>query len=217
MGLPQIQFPKSAVLYNDVQFTVFRPCAALPGRWYSLLAFAHLSEKGRDAPSHESNPMHEVNQQAMRLLGESEFKQYQPLTQDSTQAVPHDGLLTFKPYVEGITFNPARRSFRWNESVHREEFRFIAGAALDRTTARGRLSVFLGHILIADVPLAIRVDSGLNAPMDGEPLQVESARPYRRIFASYSHKDAHIVRVRPANRVLRSAWWMDGGALVSGG
>jgi hypothetical protein len=35
---------------EDVQFTVYRPRAVVPERWYTLLAFAHLAAKRGDAP-----------------------------------------------------------------------------------------------------------------------------------------------------------------------
>src|SRR5450759_490815 len=52
----------------------------------------------------------------------------------SAAAVPREGELTLVPRVQGITFNPPSRSFLWEESVHREEFRFRAGAVLEGST-----------------------------------------------------------------------------------
>jgi hypothetical protein len=52
----------------------------------------------------------------------------------SAAAVPREGELTLAPRVQGITFNPPSRSFLWEESVHREEFRFRAGAVLEGST-----------------------------------------------------------------------------------
>ncbi|HLL70462.1 MAG TPA: TIR domain-containing protein, partial [Pyrinomonadaceae bacterium] len=60
--------------------------------------------------------------------------------------------------------------------------------------ARGRLTVFLGSLILADVPLAIRVDSAASANSAREvPSVPVSATPYRKIFPSYSHKDRAIV------------------------
>ena len=65
-----------------------------------------------------------------------------------------------------------------------------AAASTDGKTARGELTVFAGSLLLADVPLTIRVDR--ESPETAE--EKAQARPYRRIFASYSHRDLGIVQ-----------------------
>jgi serine/threonine protein kinase len=178
-------------LDEDVQFTVFRPTVVSPQKWYPLLAFAHNAERRPEADPDEPDPVEEVRRQAERVLGK-QAKDYKDRTQDALQAVPREGELTFLPEMDGVEFNPPRRTFRWSESVHREEFRLRAGRELDGKMARGRLSVFLGGILLADVALAFRVDGRLVA--EKEPLTPTETRPYRKIFASYSHQDLEIVR-----------------------
>jgi hypothetical protein len=181
-------------LYVDenVQFTVYRPRVVQPRRWYPLLAFAHLAERRPDAPADEPDPVAEVYRQAREVLGK-QAKDYHDVTQDSRAAVPREGEITFVPEVPGVEFNPPRRTFLWQESVHREEFRLRAAPDLDGKTVRGRLTVFLGTLILADVSLSIKVDSSAR-PAEEEPAQPASARPYRRIFASYSHRDLHVVQ-----------------------
>jgi hypothetical protein len=99
-------------------------------------------------------------------------------------------VLTFVPAVEGVEFNPPARSFRWVGRTHKEEFELRAARELDGTTARGTVTVFLGSILLADIDVALRVESGRAG---AEPPEATHARPYRKIFASYSHKDAAVV------------------------
>jgi tetratricopeptide (TPR) repeat protein len=178
---------------DDVQFTVYRPRAVVPDQWYTLIAFAHLAAKPSDAPADEPDPAEEVRRQAVRVLGEREAAKYRAVTQDAPQPVPREETLTFVPEVPGVEFNPPLRSFRWTESVHREEFRLRASLHLVGQTARGRLSVFLGDILLADVSLAIPVDQRGGTPAKDAPAEAEHARRYRKIFASYSHKDVHVV------------------------
>ena len=178
---------------EDVQFTVYRPRTVQPDRWYTLLAFAHLSERPADADPGDPDPVEEVARQARHVLAD-EADAYGSVTQDSSAAIPREGELTFVPEAEGVTFNPPRRTFRWVESVHREDFRLRAARAMDGRTARGRLSVFLGSILLAEVRIAIRVESGAADRADAAPLAPATARPYRDIFASYSHRDTAIVR-----------------------
>ena len=56
--------------------------------------------------------------------------------------------------------------------------------------------MYLGAILLAEVDLAIKVDSGYTAPSNKRQFDsaATTAQPYRKIFASYSHKDSEIVR-----------------------
>jgi hypothetical protein len=191
--MPRLQLPPLPSADENVQFTVYRPREVAPDCWYPLVAFAHLAAKPAGAPPHEPEPVKEVERQARAVLGERLAQDYRPVTQDAPQAVPREATLTFVPDVPGVEFNPPSRNFRWTESVHREEFRLRAGAGLAGQTARGRLSVFLGDILLADVLLAIPVNRSAAPPTPGGAHEVEQSRPYRKIFASYSHRDAHIV------------------------
>jgi hypothetical protein len=179
-------------LDQGVQFSVYRPRTVRPRQWYPLLAFAHLSERPPDAGADEPDPIEEVQRQARQVLGEK-LSEYQDTTQDSRHAVPREGELTFVPEVPGVEFNPPSRTFVWEEAVHHEEFRLHASPELDGQTARGRLTVFLGGIILAEVSLSIRVDSSHQAGSKPEAHTVERARPYRRIFASYSRKDGWVV------------------------
>src|SRR5262249_39082460 len=137
----------------------------------------------------DPDPVEEVKRQAEQVLG-SIAEQFKSTTQDSLEAVPRESLLSFVPTVPGVTFNPESRQFRWTEAVHREDFRFRAATSLLGTTARGRMSVFLGSLLLADVPLAMRVEVGVGQA----PVQPSAAGRYRNIFASYSHRDEAVVR-----------------------
>jgi hypothetical protein len=183
---------KPVYLDENVQFTAYHPKAIRPAQWYALLAFAHLSERRPDAPADEPDPVEEVRRQAESILGEK-VKDYEALKQHSRHAVPSEGQVTFVPEVAGVEFNPPRVSFLWQESVHRAEFRLRASRELNGKTARGQLTVFLGSIILADIPLALRVD-GAHKDAPKPPPQTSSARPYRKIFASYSHADTAIVQ-----------------------
>jgi hypothetical protein len=178
---------------EEIQFTVFRPKTIRPDEWYPLLTFTHLADRRRDAPESEPDPIEQVRAQAEKILGERARKEFRESTADAHQAIPRQGEILLVPHVPGITFNPDRRVFRWMKDVHREEFDLRATAELDGTTARGSLSAYLGAILLAEIPLAIKVDSRCETQSPGlsDP---DIARPFRKIFASYSHKDAEIVR-----------------------
>jgi len=178
---------------ENVQFTVYRPKAVKPEIDYDLLFFAHLSELPPDSPPEEPKPVEMVKRQAKKILGERALD-YQDLIQDSGQAVPRQSELTVIPEVPGIEFNPPRRDFFWVGKVHQERFLLRASSDLDGKTARGRVSIFLGKILLAEISISIRVDSTL-AETGSEPVQneISSAKKYRKIFASYSHRDSKVV------------------------
>jgi tetratricopeptide (TPR) repeat protein len=177
------------VLDDNVQFTVFRPSAVQPARWYSLLAFAHLSENRPDAAANEAEPAAEVQRQAEQVLG-SQIGLFKRLVQDSSHPVPQYGQLRFVPDVPGVAFNPPESAFFWTESVHRAEFRLCADRALDGQLARGALSVYLGRLLVAEITLAILVDRRTTTSTPTS----QHGMPYRRIFASYSHDDSAVVQ-----------------------
>jgi len=176
------------VLDENVQFTVFRRTCIQPERWYPLLAFAHLSDRRADASPDEPDPVAEVQAQAARVLG-PEFAAFRPMTQDSGHAVMREGELRFVPQMDGIEFNPPERRFFWTEAVHREDFRMRADRSLDGRVARGTVTVYSGNLVLADVQLTIKVDRRIA----DSPQEPAHARAYRRIFASYSHRDTSIV------------------------
>jgi hypothetical protein len=190
---PAVHVPpdKALPLHENVQFTVYRPKAVEPSKWYPLLAFAHLEELPPDAAADEPDPIAEVQAQARRVLGDLAGG-YADVKQDSRHAIPQEAEITFLPEIPGFEVNPPRRTFLWLEPVHREEFRIRAGPESEGQRVRGRLCVFWGSILLAEVSLAIRVDAWI-AGIPPSPPERAVSRPFRNIFPSYSHKDAGIV------------------------
>lgn len=176
---------------EDVMFTVYSPATVPTDRWCTLLAFAHLSKPSDDGAG-EPDPIAEVRRQAQQILGEK-LDDYKPRSADSISAVPRAGELILRPFVPDIEFNPAARSFRWEETVHREEFKLRASPSLDGKTARGWMRVYLGPLILAQINLSIRVDGWQVSQLPSQPAKRESARPLRKVFASYSHKDHEIV------------------------
>jgi hypothetical protein len=181
-----------AVRSEQVQFTVYRPKAVRPGEWRPMLAYVHLADSRPDAPPGTPTPMEQVQALADLALG-SDLGRFRGTTADATQDVPREGEITIIPAVAGIEFNPERRTFKWVQDVQEERFLLRAGRELDGRTARGRVSAYLGVLLIADVELAIRVDAAL-AETATNPVEAVRARTFRNIFASYSHADTEIVR-----------------------
>lgn len=178
-------------LDENVMFTVYRRKTIAPNKWYPLLVFAHLSERRPDASPDEPDPVVEVKRQAEAILGVA-IADYKESSEDSSQPIPRSGELMFKPSVPGVEFNPPSRTFKWEEPVHREEFKMRATHELDGQVARGWLRVFLGPIIVAEVNLTFKVDSNAAASVIAADM-TDHARPFRKVFASYSHKDKAIV------------------------
>ena len=172
---------------DDVQFTVYRPRAVQPERAYRLLAFVHKTDHTPDEP----DPIEEVEQRAEAALGK-EAPQYRPRSQDATSSFHHGEEIVLVPEMDGVTFYPPARNFRWLRAVHQEEFDLEVDPGRVGTTVTGRLTVFLSSVPIAEVPLKFPVVADDPAPQ-APPDHVESAQLYRRIFPSYSHKDREIV------------------------
>ncbi len=181
--------PGTTPLDDNVRFTVYRPSEIEPQRWYSLLAFVHLSERPADRPD-EPDPVAVVKRQAATLL-QDEPAEYQSLVSDSLRAIPRAGELTLVPQMDGIEFNPAQQTFRWERSVHRADFQLRGLAGSVPRTARGHLTIYWGPLIVGDVPLAISVVT--HAVSSDAPARADTVRAYRQIFASYSHRDVAVV------------------------
>lgn len=189
----QIDPDKPIVTDSNVQFTVYSPRQIKPQKNYALLAFAHLAKKRDDAPADEPDPIEEMKDQAARILGKQQAD-YDNANEPSGQPVPREGELTFVPIVPGITFSPATRTFTWRKSVHREEFDLWVEPDLDNTSLSGQMTVFLGSLVIAEVPLKISVNSRAKSAAEKISLdEPQSGRRLRQVFASYSHQDEHVV------------------------
>jgi hypothetical protein len=185
----------SSLPEENVQFTVYRPATLVPGRWHRMLVFTHIDEAPDQAPD-EMTPGQEVSERAQRILAE-EFESYRQLAADSQFPVPRESEVTLIPEVPKITFNPPRRSFIWATDlrVHDESFLLRAPNDLTGSLARGRLSIFLGHLLLADIAIAFRIESvSSNLAASEQQWNRSSTRPFRKVFASYSHRDTQIVK-----------------------
>jgi uncharacterized RDD family membrane protein YckC len=176
--------------HEDVQFTVYRPRVVRPLHWTPLLAFAHLGELPHGGDPRD-DPIRQVEQRSQAILG-ARIQAYAPVTQDSAFALPEAAEVTFMLDLPKFQVKGQNRTFLWVNAVHLEEFQIRAGTDIDGRTVRGSLGVYHGSILLASVRLAIRVDAQASrqSTLDETPA---SATPFRKIFASYSHKDEPIV------------------------
>ena len=188
--VPPVDVSTARRVDDNVRFTVYRPPAMAPQRWYPLLFFTHLGERRPDAPPDEPDPLALVDTTARGILGPAAAS-FPRIVQDAGAGIPHEALLRIVPSVPGLTFNPPEYSFLWTESVHKAEFTIRADAAFEGRTVRGSIDVRMGAISVAFITLAIPIDARTTGQQPPVP---EVFHPYRRIFASYSHKDTAIVR-----------------------
>lgn len=234
MSLPPRGRTRTAVVDENVQFTVYRPNAVLPEVWYPLLAFAHLAERRPDASPFEPDPLEQVRRLAEQVLGDEAA--YGAARVDAGGGVPREGALTFAPFVEGVDFNPRSQTFEWREDVHQQNFRLKVRAETLGSVLRGQLTVYLGVFILADVNLTFRVDiaapppptptgrpvtilaTSYTSPTSPQPeLTPVTAVPYQKVFPSYSHKDLAIVhQAEVYGRALGHVYLRDRLALRTG-
>ncbi|MHB2016367.1 MAG: protein kinase domain-containing protein [Candidatus Xenobia bacterium] len=172
---------------SDIQFTVYRPRVLQPVQWYPFLAFAHVES----LPADETPPLEQVKQMVLQRLGR-QATDFRGTTEDGGMAIGKGSELTFVPIMAGVEFNPPRVTFRFQETIHMQEFRMRAALDMRGQTAHGSLQVLLGAILIADVPFNIRIDPDAQAASQ-TTLDRDSTRPFRKIYASYSPMDSSVV------------------------
>ena len=191
-----------------MQFTVYRPSAVAPEAWNLLLVFAHKSELDRETGR---DPLAEVRRQAEALLGEA-FDRYGKLVDESAGPIRRGSDIVIEPFLAGATFNPPTVSFRWEEPVHRADFRFKVMAD-PGGRVRGGVRVFVGAVVVGEVTFSVRV--GDVAPSDS--VDVDHTRRFRRVFASYAHDDAEVVlTLADAAKVLGVDYVIDVRDLRSG-
>jgi serine/threonine protein kinase len=181
------------IIDENVQFTVYRPRAVEPEVPYSILVYAHLAERAPDAPANAPDPKEVVEQKAREALGEA-FHAFTDTVEDSQQAIPRNGLLTFVPDFPGLTLSPPQHMLLWRGPVHELEFTFTAGRELEGRTIRGSVRVYLGVILLAEINIAISVNTAKARQYANDRGESAPMPTYRKIFASYSHRDEAIVK-----------------------
>jgi len=182
-----------------------------------MLVFAHLDERPDWLDQDERDPIEEMAAQAAQILGLT-IEDYRHTTEDSGSPIPQEGEITFVPTVPGIEFNPTRRSFLWKDgvSLHYETFDLRGSNEIEGQTVRGVLIIFSGHLILAEINISIRVSKQVDQ-LGPAARERSSAQSFRRIFASYSHRDAEIVEATERHaRALGDEYLLDWMHLRSG-
>jgi hypothetical protein len=175
---------------DDVQFSLYRPSQVKPDEWVPLVAFAHRTAPITMPDGRTLRPVEEVERRAAQLLADMPAS-YEVVRADSDAGLPRGTDLRFEPWVEEGEFNPSAQTLRWEEAVHEVHFRLRVPGSLDGSRVRGGMRVFAGPLLIGDLTFRLLVSR--DEPAGAVPTEHDTARRFRQIFASYSHRDTAVV------------------------
>lgn len=101
--------------------------------------------------------------------------------------------LTIVPNIPGIVCKPRAQQIIWQEAIHRAQFQMQGNQLLPGTTIDGSVMILLGPLIFAEISIRLTVQSA-TAHTGDTALVSAKVVAYRNIFASYSHKDAEIVK-----------------------
>ncbi|HET7543429.1 MAG TPA: toll/interleukin-1 receptor domain-containing protein [Polyangiaceae bacterium] len=178
---------KVQIIDDDVQFTLYRPEAVAAARWETLLVFTHRSKA--DVNALDLDPPEEVERRAEQILGDA-LASYTTARIDAGASIPRESEITLVPQAKRARFNSERITFEWLEPVHSAEFRLCADERAAGSVVHGRVSAFIGPILVAEVPFSVPVS---RAVPPSRPRRAASARLFKSVFPSYAHADQAIV------------------------
>lgn len=193
---------------GDVQFTAYHPKEIVPQRWYTFLAYAHLPEALAD-----------VKKDSLSRIGAG-AERYGRKQGAATAVIKRGAEVTVVPELPGCRFNPTRGTFTWLKDWHRAEFELQAtpeqaGHAAGQAV-NGRVAFYVGPVLVGEVKIcALLSEAEASQPeVHGEPVTSDA---YRRIFVSYAHQDARIVKaLAKAYQALGDTYLRDVTTLRSG-
>jgi hypothetical protein len=188
-----------------VAFTAAYPGVASPQRWYSLSVYIHLDRLQAEVD--------ELITRRSPQFG---------LSPASSRAAPFGSLLRGTavrviPEVQGVLFNPSSQDVVWLEELQEVSFRLQAGAEVAGRPLLGAVAVYAGPLLVAQIPLSIRVRGAGEREEHIEALATTTAQWFRRAFASYAHEDGRVVRAfAEAYRALGVDMLVDKSSLHAG-
>jgi hypothetical protein len=133
----------------------------------------------------------------------------------ASRTIDRGTTLKLVPDIKGLRFNPPTLEFDWFEDVQQVRFRIMAGDDLAGSSRLGAIDVYAAGLLIAQVPLSIR----MRQPDETETAEpkIILARMFEKVFASYSHKDKDVVDACCAlSRSMGICMYVDSTLLLSG-
>lgn len=199
----------SALVTREVTFTAYAPKEVQPRIWEPVLVYISLETPQALAAVAASAQE--------RLAGRRD--QFRPSSAAEGLRLRRGTRLTLVPRLPGFQWNPPELTVAWEEEVQQHEFRVLAANVPPGYSANGAIAVYTGPLLRAEIPLSIYVaQPGARSDLPGAFARVV-ARAYRRVFASYSHRDTAVVRSCESaaetmgDRYLRDVTLLQGGQL----
>ena len=190
---PESAPPAGSLFIDDkVKFTAYRPAILAPGKWRRMMVFMHLDETLTLIEIEtRARQVFSADSYGSFIIGESDEHREGV---DTRVPIVQEDEITLVPDVPGIRFNPPRRSFSWATSLRKREESFFIYAPFSLTdqSARGRISVFFKQLLLAEIPLDLRVAKD-STPKE-ESWAKEADKRFRKVFPSYSDHDVEVVR-----------------------
>jgi hypothetical protein len=167
---------------GGVSFTAGYPRVVAPQLRYSLSVYVHLGRLQAAVDQY--------------IADESQRFGLRPAVSRVAAFVPLPGgtRLWVRPEVPGVGFDPPAQELRWLKDLQRITFRLQALSHTAGRSVRGAVEVHAGPLLVAQVPLSIRV-RGVGERQEGaEGVAASTARLFRSVFASYAPEDDDIVK-----------------------
>ena len=169
--LQWVAAPKPA----PVQFTAYYPRFLDSRNWSTILAYMHVADA-----------IKAVQADSQRRLGDKDQTTWHK-TAISEVSIARGARIIAVPQSEELEFNPPQVAFTWLEDYHCVEFRCRVRESTDACPQSAAVSVafFVAPIVAAEISFAITIGSD-----DEHEQRTDSvtARPYQRVFVSYSHR-----------------------------
>lgn len=184
---PFASWPQAPVaVAEQVTFTAYHVREIAPRAWEPLYVYIAL-----DTPQAQAQVQAAAQQALAGRMGE-----FRPAVAAETAWLRRGTQLTFVPGVPGCVFDPPELTVPWQADAQQLAFRMQATTARPGFAVNGSIQVFTGPLLRADIPISIFVRQPGMYPQPPQPQSFASstARAYRRVFASYSHRDTAVVQ-----------------------
>jgi len=181
---------------DDYVFSGFFPGKMKPREDGYIIAYVHLEELAG-----------EVVREASGLLRDFDIA---ASPEDSAVQIEKGSVVSVTPDIPGLIFENKKSSMRISRGINKAIFHFNIDNEFNGRVCDGSLLFWIKEILIASLPVTILIVRDDTSTEIHRELEHVKAKPYRTIFASYSHRDIHIVeRVRDFVSTLGDKYLMD--------
>ena len=162
-----------------VRFTAYYPRSLGVENWSTVLAYMHVADA-----------IMAVQTDSLRRLGDKD-QTARHKTVISEVSIARGARIIVVPQSDELEFNPPQVAFTWLEDYHCVEFRCrVRGNETTPHSAAVSVAFFVVPILAAEISFTVRIGPDSERKERRESV---SARPYQRVFVSYSHRDNAIV------------------------